>query len=46
MKGILTYDFDDNINNSESKNILKVIIEDNVGNTSRLEKVFFRITKK
>ena len=46
MKGILTYDFDDNINNSESKNILKVSVKDNVGNTSRLEKVFFRITKK
>ena len=46
MKGILTYDFDDNINNSEAKNILKVNVTDNVGNTKLLEKVFFRTVKK
>ena len=46
MRGILTYDFDDNINNSEPKNILKVNITDNVGNTRHLEKVFFRTIKK
>ena len=46
MKGILTYDFNDNINNSEPKNILKVNITDNVGNTKYLEKVFFRTVKK
>ena len=46
MKGILTYDFDDNINNSEPKNILKVNVTDNVGNTRYLEKVFFRTVKK
>ena len=46
MKGILTYDFNDNINNSETKNILKVNVTDNVGNTKDLEKVFFRTVKK
>ncbi len=46
MKGILTYDFDDNINNSEPKNILKVNVTDNVGNTKHIEKVFFRKVKK
>ena len=46
MKGILSYDFNDNINNSEPKNILKVNITDNVGNTKYLEKVFFRTVKK
>jgi len=46
MKGILTYDFDDNINNSEPKNILKINVTDNVGNTKHLEKVFFRTVKK
>ena len=46
MKGILTYDFDDNINNSEAKNVLKVNVTDNVGNTRLLEKVFFRAVKK
>ena len=46
MKGILTYDFDDNINNSEAKNILKVNVIDNVGNAKLLEKVFFRTVKK
>ena len=46
MKGILTYDFNDNINNSEPKNILKVNVTDNVGNTKYLEKVFFRTVKK
>ena len=46
MKGILTYDFNDNINNSEPKNILKVNVTDNVGNTKYLEKVFFRTLKK
>tara|TARA_S200000501_G_scaffold55316_1_gene45475 strand:+ start:750 stop:2444 length:1695 start_codon:yes stop_codon:yes gene_type:complete len=46
MKGILTYDFNDNINNSEPKNILKVNVTDNVGNTKYLEKVFFRKVKK
>ena len=46
MKGILTYDLDDNINNSEAKNILKVNVTDNVGNAKLLEKVFFRTVKK
>ena len=46
MKGILTYDFNDNINNSEPKNILKVNVTDNIGNTKYLEKVFFRTVKK
>ena len=42
MKNILTYDFNDNVNKTESENILKVEIEDNVGNTKTLTSTFYR----
>ena len=38
---ILTYNFDDMIN-TESKNNLKVKIEDNLGNITQKQIVFFR----
>ena len=40
-KGILTYDFDDQII-SESENNLKLIVIDNVGNKATFEATFFR----
>ena len=40
-KGILTYDFDDQII-SESENNLKLIVIDNVGNNATFEATFFR----
>lgn len=40
-KGILTHDFNDNIVN-ETKNNLKVIVTDNVGNSAIFEASFFR----
>lgn len=40
-KGILTYDFNDGIIN-ETKNNLKVIVTDNVGNNSTFETLFYR----
>ena len=45
MKGILTYDFNDNINNSEPKNILKVNVTDNVGNNTTFTSTFYRQPK-
>ena len=44
-KGLLTYDFDDNINSSNNRNNLSIIIEDNAGNISELNKVFYREIK-
>ncbi|HKK12946.1 MAG TPA: M23 family metallopeptidase [Flavobacteriaceae bacterium] len=38
---LLTYDFNDNVN-SETENNLKVIVTDNVGNSSTFEATFFR----
>ncbi|RZV65557.1 MAG: M23 family peptidase, partial [Flavobacteriaceae bacterium] len=40
-KGILTHDFNDNIVN-DTKNLLKIIVTDNVGNSSTFEATFFR----
>jgi len=40
-KNILTHDFNDNVI-SETKNNLKVIVTDNVGNNSTFETVFYR----
>lgn len=40
-KDVLTYDFDDNII-SETENNLKLIVVDNVGNSSTFEATFFR----
>ena len=40
-KKTLTYDFNDNIV-TDTKNILKVIVTDNVGNSSTFEATFFR----
>ncbi len=40
-KNVLTYDFDDNII-SESENNLKLIVTDNVGNSTIFEATFFR----
>jgi len=45
MKGILSYDFNDNINRDDAKNILEIIIEDNVGNVKNLTKTFYRKIK-
>lgn len=46
MKGILTYDFNDNINKTDSKNILEVEIKDNVGNIKKLKTAFYRQIKE
>ena len=46
MKGILTYDFNDNINKTNSKNILEVEIKDNVGNIKKLKTAFYRQIKE
>ena len=45
MKGILTYDFNDNVNRYDTKNILEIKIEDNVGNIKNLTKTFYRKIK-
>ena len=45
MKGILTYDFNDNVNRDDTKNILEIKIEDNVGNIKNLTKTFYRKIK-
>jgi hypothetical protein len=44
-KGLLTYDFNDNINSSNTRNDLSIKIEDNAGNISELNKVFYREIK-
>ena len=44
-KGLLSYDFDDNINSSNTRNDLSIKIEDNAGNISELNKVFYREIK-
>jgi len=40
-KNMLTYDFDDKIN-KETENNLKIIVTDNVGNSTTFESTFFR----
>lgn len=45
MKGILTYDFNDNVNRDDVKNVLEIKIEDNVGNEKKLIKTFYRKIK-
>lgn len=45
MKGILSYDFNDNINTDDAKNVLEIKIEDNVGNEKKLIKTFYRKIK-
>ena len=45
MKGILSYDFDDNVNKDDAKNVLEIKIEDNVGNEKKLIKTFYRKIK-
>ena len=45
MKGILSYDFNDNINRDDAKNVLEIKIEDNVGNEKKLIKTFYRKIK-
>ncbi|MCD2259363.1 M23 family metallopeptidase [Psychroserpens luteolus] len=40
-KDTLTYDFDDNVN-TETENNLKIIVTDNVGNSTTFEATFFR----
>lgn len=40
-KNTLTYDFNDRIN-TETENNLKVIVTDNVGNSTTFESTFFR----
>ena len=42
MNGILSYDFNDNINLDDAKNILEIKIKDNVGNVNSLTKTFYR----
>lgn len=43
-KDLLVYDFNDNIN-TETENNLKIIVTDNVGNSSTFETVFYRKVK-
>ena len=45
MKGILSYDFSDNVNIDNAKNVLEIKIEDNVGNEKKLIKTFYRKIK-
>ena len=45
MKGILSYDFNDNVNIDDVKNVLEIKIEDNVGNVKKLIKTFYRKIK-
>ena len=40
-KDVLTYNFDDNVI-SETENNLKVIVTDNVGNSTKFEATFYR----
>ena len=40
-KGMLTHDFNDNVV-TETKNNLKIIVTDNVGNSTTFESIFFR----
>ena len=40
-KDTLTYDFDDNVN-TETENNLKIIVTDNIGNSTTFESTFFR----
>ena len=42
-KGVIRYDFKDNIIN-KSKNVFKIEVSDNVGNTSVFETIFYRKT--
>ena len=44
-KGILSYDFRDNVNSSTSRNNLLINIEDNSGNISEIETIFYRKIK-
>tara|TARA_B100000900_G_scaffold146654_1_gene124350 strand:- start:1136 stop:2830 length:1695 start_codon:yes stop_codon:yes gene_type:complete len=46
IKGILSYDFNDNVNRDDVKNILDIKIKDNVGNVKSLKKTFYRIIKE
>ena len=41
--GVIRYDFKDNIIN-KSKNVFKIEVSDNVGNTSVYETIFYRKT--
>ena len=43
--GYETYDFNDNVNRDDTKNILEIKIEDNVGNIKNLTKTFYRKIK-
>jgi len=45
IKGILSYDFSDNVNRDNAKNVLEIKIEDNVGNEKKLIKTFYRKIK-
>ena len=45
IKGILSYDFNDNVNKDDAKNVLEIKIEDNVGNEKKLIKTFYRKIK-
>ena len=45
MKGILSYDFNDNVNRDDVKNVLEIKIEDNAGNEKKLIKTFYRKIK-
>jgi hypothetical protein len=44
-KGILSYDFRDNVNSSTTRNNLLINIEDNSGNISEIETIFYRKIK-
>jgi hypothetical protein len=43
--GVIIYDFNDNIIN-KSKNVFKIEVSDNVGNTSVFETIFYRKTNQ
>jgi len=43
--GVIRYDFNDNIIN-KSKNVFKIEVSDNVGNTSVFETIFYRKTNQ
>jgi hypothetical protein len=43
--GVIVYDFNDNIIN-KSKNVFKIEVSDNVGNTSVFETIFYRKTNQ
>jgi len=38
----LVYDFNDEVNTTETENNLKIIVVDNVGNSTTFEGTFFR----